>query len=80
LKGPTVTNNTETRDELVPDSVTCRDFKVTSMTLWRWDRDPELGFPPPVKIRRRNYRSRRALEAFKQRLLIEAATQRNSAA
>jgi len=22
------------------------------MTLWRWDHDPELHFPPPVKIRK----------------------------
>jgi hypothetical protein len=33
-----------------------------------WDRDPrlaELGWEPPVKIRRRNYRRRRPLEKFK---------------
>jgi hypothetical protein len=38
------------------------------MTLWRWDRDPklaELGWEPPVKIRKRNYRRRRPLEKFK---------------
>jgi len=45
-----------------------REFNVTLMTLWRWDRDPrlaELGWEPPVKIRRRNYRRRRPLEKFK---------------
>ena len=55
-------------DELVPDPQVAREFNVTLMTLWRWDRDPrlaELGWEPPVKIRRRNYRRRRPLEKFK---------------
>jgi hypothetical protein len=55
-------------DELVPDPQVAREFNVTLMTLWRWDRDPklaELGWEPPVKIRKRNYRRRRPLENFK---------------
>jgi hypothetical protein len=55
-------------DELVPDPQVAREFSVTLMTLWRWDRDPklaELGWEPPVKIRTRNYRRRRPLEKFK---------------
>jgi predicted DNA-binding transcriptional regulator AlpA len=71
--------NKETRDELVPDPEVCREFSITSMTLYRWDHDPELGFPPPVRIRKRKFRSRRALEAFKARMLAEAVT-RNKAA
>jgi hypothetical protein len=38
-----------------------REFNVTLMTLWRWDRDPKLaklGWEPPIKIRTRNYRRR----------------------
>jgi hypothetical protein len=52
-------------DELVPDPQVAREFNVTLMTLWRWDRDPklaELGWEPPVKIRKRNYR-RQAIKA-----------------
>jgi len=55
-------------DELVPAPQVAREFNVTLMTLWRWDRDPrlaELGWEPPLKIRRRNYRRRRPLEKFK---------------
>src|SRR5450755_2682782 len=51
-------------DELVPDPQVAREFNVSLMTLWRWDRDPELaelGWEPPVKIRTRNYRRRRPL-------------------
>jgi hypothetical protein len=55
-------------DELVPDPQVAREFNVSLMTLWRWDRDAklaELGWEPPVKIRTRNYRRRRSLEKFK---------------
>jgi hypothetical protein len=37
------------------------------MTLHRWDRDQDLGFPPPITIRGRKYRSRKQLQAFKDR-------------
>jgi hypothetical protein len=64
-------------DSLMPDS----DFRaelggISKMTLWRWDRDAglaEQGFPPAIRIRERSYRSRRALELFKQHLLQQAA-------
>jgi hypothetical protein len=35
-------------DDLVPDPKVILEFGVTAMTLWRWDQDPELGFPPPM--------------------------------
>ena len=59
-------------DTLVPDPEVWKEFGVTSMTLYRWTNDPDLGFPPVIKVRQRNYRSRRALEAFKQRLIARA--------
>jgi len=62
---------TET-DQLVPDPEVWKEFGVTSMTLYRWTNDRDLGFPPVIKIRQRNFRSRRALEAFKQRLIARA--------
>ena len=71
-----VVDNVE-HDSLMPDS----DFRaelggISKMTLWRWDRDAglaEQGFPPAIRIRERSYRSRRALELFKQHLLQQAA-------
>jgi hypothetical protein len=57
------------KDEFVPDPQVCAEFGITSMTLWRWDHDPELKFPPAIKIRKKNYRSRLQLEKFKQRLI-----------
>lgn len=67
-------------DELVPDSIVCREFGISSMTLWRWDHDVELKFPPPIIIRKRKFRVRRHLEAFKRRMLHRAIEQRAEAA
>jgi hypothetical protein len=46
------------------------------MSLWRWTRDTALNFPPPIAIRNRNFRSRKQLEAFKERMLRKAIRQR----
>jgi hypothetical protein len=61
-------------ETLVPDPVVCREFGIVSMSLWRWTRDPELNFPPAIRIRGRNFRSRRQLEAFKERMIRAAIT------
>lgn len=62
-------------DELVPDSKVAKEFGRSLITFYRWDRDPNkaaLGWPPPVKIGQRNYRSRKMLEEFKARLIKTA--------
>jgi hypothetical protein len=64
--------NTEPPDQLVPDTIIAREFNVCLMTLWRWSHDPDLKFPPPVKIRTKNFRSRRAIEEFKARMMRNA--------
>jgi hypothetical protein len=67
------TRNTLDYDTLVPDPQVQKEFGVTAMSIWRWDRDLELielGWPPPIRIRTRKFRSRIALENFK-RLMIE---------
>ncbi len=74
-------DDTSPADELVPDPKVCAEFSVTDMTLWRWDQDPklvELGWPPPIRIRKRKFRQRRALEAFKRRLVQLAINQRQN--
>lgn len=50
--------------------VECGD--LSSMTIHRYDQDErlkKLGWPPPIYIRGRKYRSRRMLEEFKERML-----------
>ena len=50
---------------LLPDSqVRQRYGGISAMTLWRWDSDPALGFPKPVRINNRKYRSEDELDAF----------------
>ncbi len=39
-------------------------FGVCKMTLSRWLKDPELGFPKPVRIRKRYYFSEAAIVAW----------------
>jgi hypothetical protein len=63
---------TDEIDELVPDPRVARELGISLMGLWRRTHDPKQDFPPPVKVRNRNYRSRRLLEAYKQRLIKTA--------
>jgi predicted DNA-binding transcriptional regulator AlpA len=66
------TDELDTPDELVPDPTVMKEFGIIPMTLWRWDQDPRIGFPPAIKIGPRKYRSRRAIEEFKVELLRKA--------
>lgn len=59
-------------DNLIPDPAVARRFGVTLMTLWRWDHDPELGFPKRIKIRTRNYRRESELDAWEVRMARKA--------
>jgi hypothetical protein len=72
------TPDTPGHDTLVPDPQVQKEFGVTAMSIWRWDRDPELiklGWPPPIRIRSRKFRSRIALENFK-RVMAHGANSR----
>jgi hypothetical protein len=65
--------------EFVPDPQVIREFGITAMSLWRWDRDPvlkQMGWPAPVRIRKRKFRPRRALEAFKATMFRHAVEAR----
>ncbi len=66
-------------DPWVPDPIIAKEFHTTLMGLYRWTHDAKLGFPPPIKIRNRNFRSRRAIEEFKAKLMRAAITQREVA-
>jgi hypothetical protein len=73
------THDTPDHDRLVPDPLVQKEFGVTAMSIWRWDRDSELirlGWPPPIRIRSRKFRSRIALEKFKRVMARRAIEQR----
>jgi predicted DNA-binding transcriptional regulator AlpA len=42
--------------KLIPDPQVARELGRNLRTLARWDKDPELNFPKPVRIKRRKYR------------------------
>lgn len=62
-------------DELVPDPQVCKELSISLMSVWRWDRNPELialGWPPPIYINKRKYRSRQQFEQFKRAVKTRA--------
>jgi hypothetical protein len=63
-------------DSFVPEARVREEFDVSAMTLHRWDRDAGLGFPPPITIRGRKYRSRKQLQEFKERQIKLAIVNR----
>jgi hypothetical protein len=66
----------EEPDTLVADPQVCREFRISAMTLWRWDRDPRTNFPARIVLGKRNYRSRKQLGRFKAGLLRQAVVRR----
>ena len=39
-------------------------YKITRTTLWRWVKNPDLGFPDPIEINSRRYWPESALTAW----------------
>jgi predicted DNA-binding transcriptional regulator AlpA len=54
----------ERSKRLLPEPQVLQRYGVSAMTTWRWDNDPNLGFPKPIYIRGRKYRDERELDAF----------------
>lgn len=76
--------NTVEPDSHVPDSKARQELGgLSRMCLWRWDRSADmraLGWPPPIELNGRKYRSRRALEEFKANLMRRALAARGEVA
>lgn len=54
-------------DDLLPATPVRARYGVSSMTIFRWLADPTLGFPQPLRIRRRRYWRLADLQAFESR-------------
>lgn len=66
--------------DLISDADCCQELGgITRVTLWAYSRDPELNFPPVIKVRKRNFRARRAFNAFKARLIAKTNGERDLA-
>jgi hypothetical protein len=48
----------------IPNRQVCERYGVAPSTLFRWDRNPALGFPAPIDINGRKYRDQDELDAF----------------
>ena len=44
---------------------------ISTMTLWRWLRDPDLSFPQPRYINRRRYWDEAELDEFDRARVLE---------
>jgi len=65
-------------DSLVPDRIIADDAGVTLRSIAEWEKDPELGFPAAVRIRRRKYRVWGAYRKFKERRAAQSQTAGNA--
>jgi hypothetical protein len=63
-RGELVRLNSESKPALIPDRLVAERYDVCVRTLERWDATPGLGFPPPIRIRRRRFRESAALDAW----------------
>ena len=48
-------------------------YQKSHVTIWRWVRDPALGFPAPIQINRLNYWRLSDLEAWEAAQALQGA-------
>ena len=61
------------QDQWLPGPQVDKRYGITSMSRWRWTHDPELGFPAPVKVRRRTFWRLSDLISWERRMAIRTA-------
>jgi len=59
-------------DEYLTGPEVDRRYKRGPQTRQRWMKDPELGFPKPIKFRNKLYYRKSELEAFDRRVMAAA--------
>jgi len=64
----------EDETRFVPAPEVCARYGISQMSLWRWLNDPELGFPRPIQIRRRNFWPLAELVAWERATAAKRAT------
>jgi predicted DNA-binding transcriptional regulator AlpA len=58
--------NTKTKVYLTGPQVKQR-YQCSYQTIWRWMKNPEMGFPEPLKINNRNRFDLEEIEAFERK-------------
>ena len=46
---------TEHQPEFLTGPQVAQRYQKSHVTIWRWTRDPDLGFPKPIQINRHNF-------------------------
>lgn len=64
---------TTTQAEFLTGPQVRKRYQKSHVTIWRWVRDPDLGFPKPIQINRLNYWRLADLEAWEAAQSGEAA-------
>jgi predicted DNA-binding transcriptional regulator AlpA len=54
-------------EDLLPAVKVSSRYGVSSMTVWRWEKDSALNFPQPIRINGRRYWRIADLQAFEAR-------------
>jgi predicted DNA-binding transcriptional regulator AlpA len=65
----------KTESEWLAGAQLAKFLSVTTMTIWRWERDPKLEFPQPTIIRDRKYWNRDDINAWMRRTATSKAGQ-----
>ena len=58
----------DTNDEYLTGPDLDRRYKRSSQTRWRWSKDPELGFPLPIRIKNRLLYRRSDIQEWERRM------------
>ncbi|NGM33331.1 transcriptional regulator [Methylobacterium sp. DB0501] len=60
-------DKTSQAGELLPALHVRQRYNISDMTLWRWEKDPKLQFPAPIRINGRRYWRLADLQGFELR-------------
>jgi Helix-turn-helix domain len=58
----------KTESEWLGGAQQAKYLNVTPMTIWRWERDSKLAFPPATVINGRRYRNREDIDDWMRRM------------
>lgn len=60
-------------DVFLPAVRVLERYKISQMSLWRWQRDPRLNFPKPMRVSGRRYYRLAELEQFERERVAQRA-------
>jgi predicted DNA-binding transcriptional regulator AlpA len=61
--------------EWLPSAKLADFLNVSAMAIWRWERDPNLGFPRPTVIHGRKYWNRAEINSWMRSMATGKASQ-----